>query len=181
VVVLAAGCVGCGVRNSLTDQQEEVSRTWADVQTQYQRRANLIPNLVTTVRRAETFDRDLIEAVSSAESRVKEFGSELDAARAADYLDAQQSLGRSLNRLLEESGKSPQLASVEAFLSLQDQLEGTENRIAVAHRDYNEAVAKYNARIRKFPTNIVAFLTGFRKIAPFQADAGADKAPEVSL
>ena len=181
VVVLAAGCVGCGVRNSLTEQQEEVSRAWADVQAQYQRRANLIPNLVTTVRRAESFDRDLIDAVSTAEDRVKQFGDDLDASRTEQYLDAQRSLGRSLERLLAETENVPQLASVEAFRSLQDQIEGTENRIAVAHRDYNGAVSKFNARVRKLPVNIVAFLTGFHKITPFQAEAGAENAPEVNL
>ncbi|NNE36496.1 MAG: LemA family protein [Rhodothermales bacterium] len=182
LLVLAAGCTGCQIRNSLTSQQELVTRSWADVQAQYQRRANLIPNLVSTVRRAESFDREVIESVAAAERAVRDAsGDDLSAASMRGYLSAQRELGSSLGRLLDESRQSQQLASVEAFQSLQDQLEGTENRIAVAHRDYNKAVAGYNSRIRKFPTNIVAALTGFHAITPFEAEAGAERAPDVDL
>ena len=182
VLVLAAGCAGCRVRNSLVEKQEEVARSWADVQSKYQRRANLIPNLVSTVRRAESFDREIIESVTAAEERVRNVsGENLSSDQVKDYLAAQRELGSSLGRLLDQSKDSPQLATVEAFRSLQDQLEGTENRISVAHRDYNKAVADYNSRIRRFPTNVVAVLTGFKAITPFEAEPGAERAPAVNL
>ncbi len=182
ILVLAAGCSGCRVRNSFVGQQEEVARSWADVQSKYQRRANLIPNLVSTVRRAESFDRETIEAVTAAEERVrKATGDNLGNDEVREYLAAQRQLGSTLDQLLDRSKDSPQLASIEAFRSLQDQLEGSENRISVAHRDYNKAVAEYNSRIRGFPANIVALLTGFNTITPFEAEAGAEQAPDVNL
>lgn len=182
IIVLIAGCSGCQVRNSLTALQEDVAREWANVQSQYQRRANLIPNLVSTVRRAESFDRETIDRVASAEERVRALsGDAATADNVREYLDAQAELGSSLDRLLDESSGSPQLTTVEAFRSLQDQLEGTANRINYAHRDYNAAVATYNTRIRRFPANVVALFSGLKRITPFEADAEAQQAPNVDL
>lgn len=160
--------------------EEAVKSEWANVESAYQRRADLIPNLVRTVERAEQFDRTLLESLEGAETREPIRLTEADLlnpARLAEFDAAQDEIGSSLDRLL--AGAPEELRSVEAFRDLQDQIEGSENRINYARRDYNEAVEAYNSRVRRFPTNVVAALTGFDARPPFEADPGAENPPHV--
>ena len=188
VVVLVlgfAGCAGCGTYNTLVGSEESVEQAWADVESQYQRRADLVPNLVSTVRGAADFERSTLEAVTNARARAT--GINLDADDLNDpekvraFQEAQGELGGALSRLLVAVEAYPQLRATEAFRDLQAQLEGTENRINVARDRYNDAVRDHNVQVRRFPANIVAGLTGFDRRVPFEAEAGAERAPEVDF
>lgn len=181
-----AGCAGCGTYNSLVQQDEQVDRAWADVETQYQRRADLIDQVVATVRGQADFESETLQNVIEARSRAATI--ELDAddlddpAALAQFQDAQTALAASLGSLINVVREDyPELQANEGFLRLQDQIEGTENRIATARRDYNTAVAGLNGRIRTFPTNLVAPFANVERRAPFEAEAGADQAPEISF
>jgi LemA protein len=172
----------CGV-NSIPTAEENAKARWADVQTQYQRRADLIPNLVETVRGFAAQENQVLTNVTEARARASSIQvdpSNPDAVR--QFAEAQGALSQSLGRLLVTTEAYPQLRSNENFMALQSQLEGTENRIAVARRDYNEAVQAYNTRIRTFPDLIGArVIYGSRPMTPFQAEAGAQRAPTVSF
>lgn len=188
VVVLLvgfAGCTGCGTYNTLVERDNDVERAWADVQTQYQRRADLIPNIVSTVQGQAGFERETLESVVAARSRATSIQLSADdlndPAAVQRFQEAQQQLGGALSRLLAVSENYPELRANEGFLALQDQLEGTENRIAQAVRDYNAEVAEYNAAVRRFPSNIWAGLFGFERRQPFQAREGAEQAPRVQF
>ena len=179
LLLFAGGCAGCGVRNGLIAAEEEVKASWANVESAYQRRADLIPNLVRTVERAEDFDQGLLETLETVRSqagsvRLSESESR-DADRLSEFGSAQRRVGETLSRLFALTGESPALRSVDAFRDLQDQIEGSENRINFARRDYNEAVQKYNNKVRRFPTSLVAAISGFDPRPPFEADAGADQ------
>lgn len=187
VIVLGsfAGCAGCGTYNGLVAADESVDQAWADVETQYQRRSDLIPNLVSTVQGAANFERETLEAVTSARARATgitltadDLG---DPAKMQTYMEAQAALGGALGRLLAVSENYPELRATESFSQLQAQLEGTENRINTARRDYNEAVRGYNTQVRRFPASIIASMTGFERRTPFEADPGAEKAPVVEF
>lgn len=185
VVIVLAIFYGVGSYNSLVEQDEQVVQAWANVETQYQRRADLIPNLVSTVRGAADFEQETLEAVTSARARATSIN--IDAAdlnnpaRMQEFMAAQESLGGALGRLLAVSENYPQLRATESFRDLQNQLEGTENRITVARRDYNGAVQTYNTRVRRFPTSIVAGITGFDRKTPFEAQPGSEEAPVVDF
>lgn len=186
VVVIAFGLFsGVGTFNSLVDAEEGVSQAWANVETNYQRRSDLIPNLVSTVQGAADFERETLEAVTNARARATSINldaSDLsDPGRVQEFMAAQDGLSGALGRLLMVTENYPDLRATEAFRDLQSQLEGTENRISVARRDYNAAVATYNQRVRRFPGSIVASMTGFERRTPFEAQAGAEKAPEVDF
>ena len=180
-----AGCAGCGTYNSLVAEEERVEQAWANVQTQYQRRADLIPNLVRTVQGAADFERETLESVTEARARATSINLSVDdlsdPAKIRQYQEAQAQLGSALGRLLAVAENYPQLRATEAFRDLQAQLEGTENRINVARRDYNEAVRVYNTQVRRFPTNLVAGLFGVDRRAPVEADPGAEEAPTVDV
>jgi len=180
-----AGCAGCGSYNSLVGQDELVSQAWGDVQTQYQRRADLIPNLVNTVKGAADFEKTTLEAVTNARSRATGItlsSDDLkDPAKVQQFMQAQQELGGALGRLLVVAENYPQLRATDAFRDLQAQLEGTENRITVARRDYNEAVRQYNTSVRRFPASIIAGLFGFGRRTAFEATAGSENAPTVNF
>ena len=180
-----AGCAGCGTYNSLVQEDEQVVRAWSDVENTYQRRADLIPNLVNTVQGQADFESETLQDVIEARSRatsIQVSADDLDdPAAIARYQEAQTALGASLGRLLAVSESYPQLQANEGFLRLQSQLEGTENRIATARRDYNQAVADLNGRIRTFPASLVAGVAGVDRRAPFEAEAGAETPPEVSF
>jgi LemA protein len=176
VVTLSA----CGI-NSIPTAEENAKAKWADVQNQYQRRADLIPNLVATVRAAANQERSVLREVTEARAsatRITVSPDQLsDPAAMQRYAEAQTRLTLSLQRLQEAY---PELHSNENFLTLQSQLEGTENRIAVARRDYNAAVQAYNTRIRTFPDVVGARIVyGSQPMQPFQADAAAQRAPDV--
>jgi LemA protein len=172
----------CGI-NSIPRAEEEAKARWADVQNNYQRRADLIPNLVATVRGAAQQERTVLREVTEARasaSRINVTGEQLtDPAAMARFAEAQSRLTLSLQRLQEAY---PELRSNENFLTLQSQLEGTENRIAISRRDYNAAVQAYNTRIRTFPDLIGArVIYGAQPMTPYQADEAAQRAPTVDF
>ena len=177
---------GCGV-NTIPAKEEAVKAKWADVENQYQRRADLIPNLVSTVKGYAAQEKDALEAVTKARASASQVTVDptklSDPKQLAAFEQAQGALGQSLGRLLVTVEKYPDLKSNELFLQLQSQLEGTENRITVARRDYNMAVQDYNTEIRTFPSLITAKVVyGAQPIAPFKATTvNADKAPEVTF
>jgi LemA protein len=177
---------GCGV-NTIPAKEEAVKAKWADVENQYQRRADLIPNLVSTVKGYAAQEKDVLEAVTKARASASQVTVDptklSDPKQLAAFEQAQGALGQSLGRLLVTVEKDPDLKSNELFLQLQSQLEGTENRITVARRDYNMAVQDYNTEIRTFPSLITAKVVyGAEPIAPFKATTvNADKAPEVTF
>ncbi|MBO6573972.1 MAG: LemA family protein [Rhodothermales bacterium] len=185
LVVGFAGCAGCGTYNGLVAQEERVEQSWGDVETSYQRRADLIPNLVRTVQGAADFEQETLESVTNARARATSINVSLDdlndPARVQEYLAAQSALGSSLGRLIAVAESYPQLTATAAFQDLQTQLEGTENRINTARRDYNDAVRQYNTRVRQFPGSIIASITGFERRTPFEAEAGAEAAPTVEF
>lgn len=188
VVVLLvgfAGCAGCGTYNSLVQQDEQVERAWAEVENQYQRRADLVEQVVSTVRGQADFESETLQNVVEARARatsIQVSADDLDdPATLARFQEAQSALGASLGRLLAVSENYPTLRANEGFLRLQSQIEGNENRIAYARRDYNQAVADLNGRIRTFPTNLVAPFANVDRRAPFEAEAGAEEAPEISF
>jgi LemA protein len=177
---------GCGY-NTIPTLEETAKARWADVQNQYQRRADLIPNLVATVQGYAKQEKDVLTAV--VEARAKATQVKVDASQLTDpdkvkaFQDAQNQLTGALGRLLAVSENYPDLKSNANFLALQSQLEGTENRIAVARRDYIEAVRAYNTALRTFPTVIWAktAFAGNQPMAEFTASEGADKPPQVKF
>jgi LemA protein len=173
-----------GSYNGLVNKEEAVSSQWANVESQYQRRSDLIPNLVKTVKGYADFEQEtltkVIEARSNATS-VKIDPTNLTPEKLQQFQQAQDGLGSALGRLLVVIEKYPDLKANQNFLDLQAQLEGTENRIAVARQRFNEVVNDYNSSVRRFPGNIVASISGFERKGYFEAAKGAEKAPEVSF
>lgn len=186
VVVLTPAVAGCGY-NTIPTKQERAEAAWADVQSQYQRRADLVPNLVATVQGAAIQERttltQVIEARAKATSINVDASSLSDPAAFQQYQQAQGELSSALSRLLVTVEAYPQLQANQNFLTLQSQLEGTENRIAVARRDYNEAVRDYNTSLRTFPTVIWAKTLhgGSKPMQLFTATAEAQSAPTVNF
>ena len=185
LVVGLAGCTGCDTYNSLVASEEQVEAAWADVETQYQRRADLIPNLVNTVQGAADFEQETLQSVTEARARATSINlsaEELaDPAAIQQYQEAQAALSGALGRLLAVAENYPELRATEAFRDLQVQLEGTENRINTARTRYNDAVRTYNTQVRQFPATIYANLFGFERREPFEATSGAERPPEVSF
>ncbi len=181
VLVLLIGWF-VGAYNSLIIGREQVSTQWANVEAQYQRRADLIPNLVETVKGFAAQEKSVFTSVTNARAKVGSVQVNIeDAASVAAYRAAQSELSSAIARLLAVVENYPDLKSNENFLALQDQLEGTENRIAVARRDYNTAVRNYNILVQRIPTNILARLFGFNRAAFFEADEGTDSVPQVEF
>jgi LemA protein len=182
-IVLLGGC-GCGQYNTLVQQDEVVKNAWNNVQSDYQRRADLIPNLVNTVKGEANFEQTtltrVIEARASA-TQMRVNPEDLTPEKLQQFQQAQGQLSQALGRLLMVSEQYPTLRANDAFRGLQAQLEGTENRIKVARNDYNGAVQGYNVQVRKFPANVFAGMMGFKPRAGFAADAGADRAPQVQF
>jgi LemA protein len=181
----AFSLAGCGL-NSVPTAEEQVNSAWGNVQSEYQRRADLIPNLVRTVERYADQERDVLTEVTNARanaSRVQLNAGDLDdPAKVRAFNDAQTQLGGSLGRLLATFEAYPDLKSNQNFLTLQSQLEGTENSILVSRRDYNEAVRQYNTTIRTFPDAIGAkIFYGAKPKVPFEAAAGSQTAPTVDF
>lgn len=163
--------------NGLVSGQEFMKNKWADVQTQYQRRVDLVPNLVSTVKGAADFEQSTITAVVEARSAwaKAQSGSVNDQVKAAGNFDS------ALSRLLVTVEAYPQLKATEAYRDLMTQLEGTENRVSVARRDFNDAVRAYNLAVRSFPSNIIASLFKFELAESFKAAEGAENAPKVDF
>jgi LemA protein len=183
---LGVSLSACGV-NTIPTKEEAVKAKWGDVENQYQRRADLIPNLVATVKGFAAQEKDVLESVTKARASATQVTVDptklSDPAQMAAFEQAQGQVGSALGRLLVTVEKYPELKSNENFLQLQSQLEGTENRITVARRDYNEAVQAYNTEIRTFPSLIAAkVIYGSEPIAPFKATtANAQTAPAVAF
>lgn len=186
VPVLALALSACGI-NSVPTAEEQAKAKWADVESTYQRRADLIPNLVETVKGFAAQEQDTLTAVVEARAKatsIQVSANDLgDASKIQEFAAAQGALSQGLGRLLATVEAYPDLKSNQNFLALQSQLEGTENRINVARRDYNEAVREYNTTIRTFPDIIGAkIIHGAEPMEPFAATTeGADKAPTVAF
>lgn len=176
--------MGIFVNNSLVGKDETVAKAWADVQAQYQRRTDLVPNLVNTVKGYAAHEQSTLQGVVDARTKatqIKIDADDLSPEKMKQYADAQGELSQALGRLLAISENYPDLKASQNFSELQAQLEGTENRIAESRRLYNEAVREYNVTCRRFPSNIFAGMFGFSTKTPFEAVTGAEKAPEVSF
>lgn len=183
VVVILAIWIG-SMYNGLVSSQENVNNQWANVETQYQRRADLIPNLVNTVKGYATHEKETLEAVISARSQatqIKMDANNLTPQKLARYQKAQGDVTNALGKLLAITENYPDLKANQNFLELQAQLEGTENRINVARKNFNDAAKEYNVAIRRFPKNIFAGMFGFDKRAYFEAAQNADVAPKVAF
>lgn len=170
--------------NSLVSQQEQVSQTWGQVQTTYQRRLDLIPNLVATVQAYATHEKSTFVEVAKARADAMQSMQNVspeNQAQLNQLTASQTALSGALGRLMMVVERYPDLKASTNFLALQSQLEGTENRIAVARERYNDAVQSYNVTLRRFPGNIVAGMTGFHEKAYFAADAQAAQAPKVQF
>jgi LemA protein len=187
LIVLVGGCVGCG---SISFQKrgvaldENVKAKFANVQSEYQRRNDLIPNLVNTVRGEANFEQTTLQNVIKARASATQVTidpNNLTPEKLQQFQQAQGQVSQALGRLLVVSENYPNLRANDAFRGLQTQLEGTENRIKVARNDYNGAVQEYNTSIRTFPNNIYAGWFGFAPRTPFQADPGAERAPTVNF
>jgi len=177
---------GCGTYNSLVTLEQNVNKKWADVQSVYQRRADLIPNLVNTVAGAANFEKSTLTEVTNARASVGQVKLDptkapTDAAELEKFQQAQGQLSTALSRLLVVSERYPELKATQAFQNLQAQLEGTENRISVERNNFNAAVQEYNTALGRFPTNMLNHMFGFKPRPFFTAAAGAEKAPEVKF
>lgn len=173
-----------GMYNSMVRMDEGVSSAWAQVENVYQRRADLVPNLVATVKGYAEHESSTLEAVVNARAKATQMTvdpSGLSEAEIARFTEAQDELGAAIGRLLVSVERYPDLKANQNFLELQAQLEGTENRIAVERQKFNEAARSYNVTIRKFPNNIFAGMFGFEKKGYFKASEGAEQAPAVSF
>ena len=170
--------------NKLVVADESVTTEWANVESQYQRRADLIPNLVSTVKGYAAHEQETLDAVVSARAKATQMtvdAKDLTPEKLQEYQAAQGEVGAALGRLLMITENYPDLKANQNFMALQEQLEGTENRIQVARQKFNLTAKTYNMSIRRFPTNILAGMFGFESKAYFEAEAGADKAPKVEF
>src|ERR1700759_79551 len=187
IIVLILFIGGCGCTssyNSLVSLDQNAQSKWGTVQTDYQRRADLIPNLVATVKGVANFEKSTLVEVTEARSKATSIQvdpTKLTPETIQKYQAAQGQLSTALGRLLVASENYPNLKSNTAFEGLQAQLEGTENRITVARKDFNDAVQEYNSKIRSFPANLTAKMFGFSEKGYFQAEAGANKVPTVKF
>ncbi|WP_183567061.1 LemA family protein [Mucilaginibacter sp. SP1R1] len=184
LIITAAMSLSSCSYNSMVKMDENVKTKWAAVQSQYQRRSDLIPNLVNTVKGAANFEKGTLTAV--VEARAKATAVQVDPTKLTPesikaFQSAQGELSSALGRLLVVTENYPNLKTNENFLGLQAQIEGTENRIQVARQDFNSAVQDFNTKIRSFPANITAKMFGFTEKGYFTAEPGADKAPKVQF
>ena len=175
VIVLLLIFWGVGQYNSLVTTNENIDSKWSQVENNLQRRADLIPNLVETVKGYAAHEEGIFTEIADARSRL------LGAGNVTDAAEANSELSSALGRLLAIGEAYPQLKANENFIALQDQLEGTENRIAAARKDYNDAVQSFNTRVKRFPTNIFAGMFGYESRAYFEADEAAKEVPNVSF
>lgn len=184
IVLVLLGFLGCSKYNGMAVKDEAVQKAWGNVETQYQRRADLIDNLVSTVKGSAKFEQETLTQVIEARSKASSVqinANDLTPEKVQQFQAAQGELSGALSRLLVTVEKYPELRTTEQFQTLMAQLEGTENRIAVSRNDFNTAVNDFNSSIRTFPNNIIASLGGFKAKGYFQADKGAEKAPKVQF
>jgi LemA protein len=185
ILVVIVGSSTMGTYNSLVAQEENVEQQWAQVENQYQRRADLIPNLVATVKGYASHESEVLQAVTASRSQVgsMRISPEIlnNPAEFQKFQQAQDGLTSALSRLMVVVERYPDLKANQNFLELQTQLEGTENRITVARMRFNEAAQSYNTRVRQFPGNIFARIFGFQQKAYFESAPGSEKAPVVDF
>ena len=170
--------------NGLVSAEEEVNNAWSNVENQYQRRADLIPNLVNTVKGYASHEKETLDAVTQARTRATQLtvqADELTPEKIKEYQQVQGEVGAALGRLIAISEAYPDLKANQNFLELQAQLEGTENRISVERRKFNDAAKEYNASIRSFPRNLLAGMFGFEKRPYFESAEGSESAPVVAF
>ncbi|MBX7044731.1 MAG: LemA family protein [Ignavibacteria bacterium] len=184
LLVFSVTFYGCGY-NTLVEQSEKVNSAWGQVENQYQRRADLIPNLVSTVKGSADFEKSTLTEITDARSKVGSIQIKAedldDPEKFQKYQEAQDKLSSALSRLLVVSENYPQLRSNENFQQLQSQLEGTENRIAVERKKFNDAVQEYNTTVKSFPSIIGAKIFGYKEKSYFKSAPGTEKAPDVKF
>ena len=183
-VIAIAAIWGISAYNGLVKMDESVNTAWSNVENQYQRRADLIPNLVNTVKGYAAHEKETLEAVMAARSKATQMTIDADnltPEKLQEYQKVQGEIGSALGRLLAITENYPDLKANQNFMELQAQLEGTENRISVERRNFNEVARTYNTSIRTFPKSILAGMFGFDKRPYFEAEEGANKAPEVKF
>ena len=186
LIIVIVGLSMAGTYNRLVALGQETDKQWSQVENQYQRRSDLVPNLVATVQGAAQFEKSTLEDVTAARASVGRAtinpgAAPTNPAQLAQYEQAQNALGAALQRLMVVVERYPELKANQNFRDLQAQLEGTENRIAVARMDYNKAAQDYNTARLRFPTNLMASMFGFKEKAYFKAQAGAERAPNVQF
>lgn len=170
--------------NNMVTEEEKVTKSWSQVENVYQRRSDLIPNIVNTIKGAVTAEKDILVGVMDARAKATQVTvdpSKLTSDQLANFQGAQDGISSALGRLMVVVEKYPELKSIQGFSDLRVELEGTENRISVERRNFSEAVNAYNTLIRKFPNNIMAGMFGFQRKEYFKSQIGADKAPEVKF
>ena len=183
-VVAIAAIWGISAYNGMVKMDESVNTAWSNVENQYQRRADLIPNLVNTVKGYAAHEKETLEGVIAARSKATQLtvnAAELTPEKLAEYQKAQGAVTSALGKLLALTENYPDLKANQQFLELQAQLEGTENRITVARKEFNDAAKNYNTGIRRFPKNLLAGLFGFDRRPYFEAQEGAEVAPKVEF
>ncbi|MFM2224626.1 MAG: hypothetical protein RJA07_828 [Bacteroidota bacterium] len=183
-VVLILGFMGCGGYNGMVKNDQEVKSSWAKVQSQYQRRLDLIPNLVSTVKGYAEFEKSTLTAVIEARasaSKITVNADDLSPEKLKQFQASQGQLSQALGRLMVVSEQYPNLKANDNFMSLQAELAGTENRIAVARNDFNDVVKMYNSSIKTFPAVLFSGMFGFKEKGFFEAEAAAEKAPSVKF
>jgi LemA protein len=185
-IPLLCSLTGCNSYNRLVTLEQNANKKWADVQSVYQRRADLIPNLVNTVQGAANFEKSTLTEVTNARASVGRVQLDpnkapTDAAQLQQFQQAQGELSNALSRLLVVSERYPELRATEGFQNLQAQLEGTENRISVERNNYNAAVQEYNTALSRFPTNVLNKMFAFQPKAFFQAQPGTERPPTVNF
>src|SRR5688572_30415225 len=183
LILILGGC-GCGSYNSMNTSRQQVNESWSNVQNQYKRRNDLIPNLVNTVKGAANFEQETLTRVMEARAKATQVQvdpTNLTPERIAQFQQAQAGVSSALGRLLAVVENYPDLKANANYRDLQAQLEGTENRIKVSRNDFNASVQQYNSTVRTFPNNIFAGMFGFSPKQAFTADAGAERAPTVDF
>lgn len=184
ILVLFVVFSGCSGYNNLVQLDEDVKTKWSQVETQYQRRSDLIPNLVSTVKGAAKFEQTTLTQVIEARSKASQITvdpTKLTAENIDKFQNAQGEISQALGRLMVLTENYPELRATQQFSDLSVQLEGTENRIATARRDFNQSVQTFNTKVRSFPNNLTASIFGFSQKAAFKADAGAQNAPKIEF
>jgi len=184
LILFMGGCYSCNTQRSLVNKDEAVKSAWANVQTQYQRRSDLIDNLVATVKGAANFEKETLTAVIEARASASKMtlnANDLTPEKLQQFQASQGQLSQALGRLMVVSEQYPELKANQNFLALQDEISGTENRIAFSRTSFNDAVQSYNITVRTFPNNLLAGMFGFQSKGMFEAEAGAQKAPKVQF
>jgi LemA protein len=185
VFIVLVGGMTCSANNSLVAKEEKVAAAWSEIDNQYKRRMDLIPQLVKTVEGVAEYEQSTLEAVVDARASVGRVqlpeGAPTDPKKLEAYMAAQRGLGGALGRLFAVAENYPTLRATESFLSLQDQIEGTENRIAVARGDYIRAVQAFNTSLRQFPSNIMAGFLGLERAETLPPEDGARETPDIKF